>query len=293
MSLVAVLRKDFRDSVRSRSIWITVGVFSLFAGLLTFAYTNYFQPPALQSGGTPEQYTVGLALLFSGQILPGIGPVPLVVPIIGLLLGHKAIVGERETGQLKFLLGLPHSRADVVFGKLLGRAAVAGVAVVVGFLVAALLLVQGGGLAPGVFLGLVAVTLLFALAYVAVGIGISAGVSSGSSASVLLVAAFALFQVGWGGIFTIVRSVHYQESTPPDWFAFLRSIGPGNAYNGALNAALTAAGGNVDELLRGGRAGPTSEPFFLADWFGIVVLALWVVAPLAIGYVLFERADLG
>jgi len=43
--------------------------------------------------------------------------------------GYMAVVGERRSGSIKILLGLPPNRADVVFGKLLGRMGVVGLAV--------------------------------------------------------------------------------------------------------------------------------------------------------------------
>lgn len=49
------------------------------------------------------------------------------------MLGYRAIVGERESGSLKFLLGLPHTRRDVILGKLIGRVSTVTVAVLVGF----------------------------------------------------------------------------------------------------------------------------------------------------------------
>ena len=33
-------------------------------------------------------------------------------------------------------------------------------------------------------------------------------------------------------------------------------------------------------------------PFYLQDWFGFVVMAFWIVVPLAVGYLRFESTDL-
>jgi ABC-2 type transport system permease protein len=299
VSWIAVFRKDFRDAIRSRTLWITIGVFVLFAGLVTFGYTDYFASGLDEQ--TPRLVTYGLVWVLSGRLIPGVGPVPLLVPLIGLLLGHKAIVGEREGGQLKFLLGLPHSRLEVVVGKLLGRSTVALVALVAGFLISALLLVRSGGLEFGPFVALVVVTALFAVVHVAVGIGVSAGVSSSTVATVLVVAFFAVFQIAWNGIFQIVQFLVLQPDspspdwTPPDWFRLLRSLSPANAYNAGLEAALELVGTIPEQLRAIGGEPPTTgpEPVYLADWFGVVVLVLWVVVPLAAGYVVFQRADLG
>jgi Cu-processing system permease protein len=45
----------------------------------------------------------------------------LLVPLVALVLGHDAIVGERERNTLGLLLSLPVSRPGVVLAKYLGR----------------------------------------------------------------------------------------------------------------------------------------------------------------------------
>ncbi|MDZ7850465.1 MAG: ABC transporter permease subunit [Halodesulfurarchaeum sp.] len=57
----------------------------------------------------------------------------MLVPIMALIAGYLAIAGERESGSLKILLGLPPSRGEVLAGKFLGRAAVVGIGVAAGF----------------------------------------------------------------------------------------------------------------------------------------------------------------
>jgi len=48
--------------------------------------------------------------------------VSLVVPLVALVLGHDAIVGERERNTLGLLLSLPVSKLEVVLAKFVGRA---------------------------------------------------------------------------------------------------------------------------------------------------------------------------
>jgi len=37
---------------------------------------------------------------------------------------------------------------------------------------------------------------------------------------------------------------------------------------------------------------PGDAPFYLQEWFGVVVLLFWLAVPVAIGYYRFERTDL-
>jgi ABC-2 type transport system permease protein len=45
----------------------------------------------------------------------------LLIPIITLMIGYMAIVGERQSGSLRILFGLTHNRRDVFVGKLMSR----------------------------------------------------------------------------------------------------------------------------------------------------------------------------
>ncbi len=61
------------------------------------------------------------------------------VPLIALVLGYDAIVGEQERGSLELLLAMPLTRFEILSGKYLGLAAALASATVVGF---------GAGLLP-------------------------------------------------------------------------------------------------------------------------------------------------
>ncbi len=76
----------------------------------------------------------------ASEVLGFLGfPLQTLVPIAALITGYMAVVGERRSGSIKLLLGLPPNRADVVFGKLLGRATVIGTAIALAFVTALVL----------------------------------------------------------------------------------------------------------------------------------------------------------
>jgi len=136
MSLVAIARKDFQETVRSRGMIALVVLFSLLVAAFAFAVR-----PTAES----EQFATEVLLsVFIGPFL-----VTTLVPLVGVVVGYNAVSGERESGSLKLLLSLPHSRADVVFGKVVGRGAALALAVFAGFLLPALVLIA----APVVFNG--------------------------------------------------------------------------------------------------------------------------------------------
>lgn len=122
MSTLTVAKKDFQDGIRSRSLLVLIVVFAVFMTGAAYFFTELRPQPS----GDPEM----TAVLYSLFV-----PTVFLLPIVGTMVGYKAIVGERESGSLKFLLGLPHTRLNVVFGKLLGRAGLITVAIIIGFVV--------------------------------------------------------------------------------------------------------------------------------------------------------------
>ncbi|MFC7156573.1 ABC transporter permease subunit [Halomarina halobia] len=272
---LGVARKDFRDAIRSRTLLSLTVLFVLFVAGASFLFVEVLPLPLNSTG-------VLLTSLLT--------PTSVLVPLIGLLVGYRAVVGERESGSLKLLLSLPYTRGDVLFGKLVGRAGVVFVSVVVGFLtgaVAVLALLRGFD--PSVYLAFLAVTLLYALAFVAIGVGISAATASTTRAAVVAFGAFVLFQFLWGPLNDLlVYAVDgtfpaFGAATAPDWSQFLRRLNPQEAYGAAARVAIGTANRAAE---------PGSQPLYLRDELGLPILALWVVVPLALGYRRFRRADL-
>jgi len=287
MSAITVAKKDFRDAIRSRTLLALVVLFALFTagGAYVSTLITGLLGDAAGSGGSQSALDLIFALLT---------PASLLVPIIGLLAGYKAIAGERESGSLKFLLGLPHTRRDVVLGKVVGRAAVVAVAILIGFAVGIVAIYAlTGGFSPMNYLLFTLVTVLLGLVYICIAVGFSASTASTSRAAVAIIGVFLLFQFAWGllGLLLLlaITGSAFPQPPGPEWYQLFTRINPNSAYQAAATALLPGgpgAGGN----LAGGQGG--SRPYFLESWFGFVILAIWIVVPLVLGYSRFERADL-
>lgn len=117
--LRVIAAKEFQDRLRNRWVLVIGVVFAAFALLIA-----YF--------GGAQQGAVG----FKGIELTIASLTSLVIyllPLIALILGFDAIVGEKERGSLDLLLSMPITRLELLLGKYLGLAGALAVATLGGF----------------------------------------------------------------------------------------------------------------------------------------------------------------
>lgn len=108
----------------------------------------------------------------------------LLVPLVALILGHDAIVGERERNTLGLLLSLPVSRMEIVLSKFLGRGTALTLAVALGLGAAALASGEGQ---TTILVSLLGPTILLGLSFVSFGMLISTLTKRQVSAASLVV----------------------------------------------------------------------------------------------------------
>jgi ABC-2 type transport system permease protein len=281
MSFATVAKKDFRDSVRSRWLWVLTVLFVLLTAGVAYAFS------VLDEGDDP---LTTLELLFFLQ-----SPANLLVPITALVISYKAIVGERESGSLKVLLSLPHTRGDMILGKILGRSVSLALAVVVGFVTAlAVIFWRYAEFDAQAYVLFFLMTLLLALTFIAIGVGMSSLVSTGSRALAAAIGFWVVFEFLWGALSFVLYWVAngfsldgFDPVDPPNWIAFIQNLAPGTAYSNAVTALLP----ENPNLPEGVTSSP-DVPIYLEDWFGIVILVGWLLLLPTLGYLRFRAADL-
>ena len=291
MTWLTVAKKDFRDAVQSRALWALVVVFVVVSMIASYAYVEFpemFGEPGGATFGGLLFFTVGLAGLF--------------VPLAAIVVCYKSLAGERELGSIKLLLSLPTTRGHVFAGKVVGRAAVLafglGVGLVVGLGFGSAMLGEFDAVAALVF---VLVTLAFAAIYATIVVGISATTGSTSRATTLALGFFVVFELLWDavamGILYVLEGFTLPPPTEmPDWMFTLLQVSPSSAYFSSIVALLpdVADRVNADPAQAGSGVevgAAEAEPLFASPEVGIAVLALWLLVPLVIGYVQFDRAD--
>lgn len=263
-----IAAKEFRDRIRNRWVLAVAGIFTAFA--LVIAYF-----------GAAQQGSVG----FRGIEITIASLVSLViylVPLIALILGFDAIVGERERGSLDLLLSLPLTRVELVLGKFAGLAATLACATLAGFGAAGVVL--GVKLPAGALLhygGFMLSSTLLGMAFLALAIVVSVFAADRTRASGAAIAVWFFFVlvydlvllgalVATGGAIVAGAFPYLLLLSPPDVFRILNVFGLGEVRS--LYGLATVF---PEEL---------SHPALLGT-----VMVGWIVAPLALAIWRFRR----
>ena len=246
------------------------------------------------------------------------------LPVGVLLLSYRSIVGERTSGSLKFVLGLPLTRSDILIGKVIGRSVGLAVPVSAAAVVLGLIgIVRFGLFSPLLFIGILLATLLYVTTLVSVATAISAITSNTvRAATVVFGGVYLVFTVFWTRFAEMIYATiggpspetavgtasATSFSAPADglFFALLR-LSPGRAYRLLTNWLLGVgnSGAGYDAVITKLQT-PTSinvyavesafqgqtPPAYLHEIYGLVVLLVWLVVPLGLARYHFQRSDL-
>jgi Cu-processing system permease protein len=266
-----VAADEFRHSVRSRWIFVFTATFAVLAlGL------SYFGMAGAGRSGFQSFERVTASLL---------NLVLFWVPLAAILLATVRLTGSREA--LAFLLVQPLSRSQALLGKYLGLLCAIVLAQAVGFGGAGLVIAQAAGNAQALgFVALVALSILLAAIFLALGTALSAWwpdrVQSLGAGLVTWLAATVLYDLLAVGVTSLVYGLPVR--------ALLATAVWLNPVDLCRVLATTALG---DHAL----FGPTGAAVgaFLRTPAGIVTatcsLIAWIVLPLAIALVAFRRRD--
>jgi len=282
-----VAKHDFENARRSNLLWGVIGLFLLLV-------VAVIAVPRLLSGDTPGREAVALL----------IDPIGILIPVTAIVATALAVAGERDSGRLNILLSLPPTRLEVVLGKFISRAAIVLVALAIAFVVAlvATPLLYDDFPARSFLLTMV-LSMLLALTFVAIMTGLSSLIATRSRAMMAGFGVFVLFSGLWGGLVSGVNLVADEvlnTSIDPQVLTFIRILSPKEAFNRLYTALVApdlynANPGDVVFSFTGGFTqipDPSAAPVYLQNWALLLVIVGWVVVPLTVGYLGFERADL-
>jgi len=218
----------------------------------------------------------------------------LILPFIAMLGSYGAIIQERETGSVRFLLGLPNSRLEAYVGKYLSRSTLLVASTLVGFVVVAAvgfgILREPDALAFVVF---VLLTLGFGVVFVGIGIAASAVFDSETQVTTAVISAYVLFRglwpvMQWGGLYLTRPDGELGVRPYPEWYFYLGRFDPMNAYVKLVNVLFNDDG--LHPLISNAR-GPEASYFAVTEWYALATLAVWLVVVPVVGYLVFVDKD--
>ena len=179
-NVALVAMKELRDAARNRWLHLYAGVFTVLAVALSF----------LSTVGVGTYGHVGYGR--TAAVLVNL--VALIVPLMALNAGASSLAAERERGTLAYLLAQPLDRGELLVGKFLGLSTALAGALAGGFGISAAALAASGtrGQIAG-FLELVGLSIVLAVAMLAVGLLLSAVSPRASVAGAIAVVLWLVF----------------------------------------------------------------------------------------------------
>ncbi len=269
MSWQTIALKDIRDAGRSRSFWaLTVLLSTAFVGVVgVFAYLDQTEFMTAVDG---------LAEVVS-----------LLVPIVGLLLGYQAVAGERSRGTVYLSLSFPVSRRDMAIGKFVGRSVVLLLPTLGGLLLA--------GIAGGVMFGtdglrqyplFLLLTALYGVAFIGIAVGLSMATTVDRRLTVGALGGYLILVQLWNALLTLLVVLLHRgpPAEPPDWSLLAGLAQPTVAFDHLLSAGLA--------LDRTRQIAGEGAPAYVDWWMALLLLVLWAVIPMGVGYWRFVNSDL-
>lgn len=178
--IATVAGKEFWDRIRNRWVLAVALVFTAFA--LVIAYF-----------GAAQQGAVGFRSI-DVTVASLVSLVIYLIPLIALMLGFDAVVGERERGSLDLLLSMPITRLELLLGKYLGLAAALAFSTIAGFGLVALVLSSQLDLAALLhYFGFMLSSVLLGCAFLSIAVMLSVFAADRTRASGLAIATWFFF----------------------------------------------------------------------------------------------------
>jgi ABC-2 type transport system permease protein len=232
-----VAKKDFKDAIRSRGLWILSAVFTLiFISPVGVALYAGGIGPSVPDGG------LGMRLIIERFYLD---LVTTVLPIVTLFVGVAAMTKEKTSGSLKILLSLPFSRRSVIVGKVIGRCAVVAVPFLVAASITAVFFSASRvSFDPEMYAFFMLYSLVFAMVMVSIAVSISGAVSTTLRSIIGNAVIYVYFTFMWNTIANeignfLATQVGVSRSFRWNTVLFIKLLSPTQAYKTLVNSMLT------------------------------------------------------
>lgn len=259
-AIFSIGKKEFMDNFRNKWIIILSIIFAMLVVII-----SYFGSQGFGQDWSSLENTIGG--------LEGI--VTLIIPIISLILGYAAIVGEIEKGSMSSLLALPVNRYEIILGKFLGLGSVICSTILIGFGISGIIIALNAPSSDYTpYLSFIGISILIGLAFLSVSMFFSTLFKKRSSAIGGAIFLWFFFSIIWqiilvGVLFAAMMSGSITESTSiPGWFFPFLLANP---------------------LMVFSAAGFPDAP---SIYWRMLSPTLWIIIPLLLTFFRFKRTDI-
>jgi len=274
-SIFGIAKKEILDNVRNKWIIILTIIFTT----LTLV-VSYFGS-ILSQGWQDFGVTIG-GMMSLVQFL---------IPIIGLMLGYAAIIGEIEKGSMSSLLSLPINRLEIIIGKFLGLGGVLSFTTFIGFGVAGIVIAANvSNVNYTDYLIFIGSTILLGLIFVSLALFFSTLFKKRSTSMGGAILLWFLFNMILPLVFVgiMIASTSLEKITSgsfPEWYYILELINPLSVYSALISL-------NVGPVSTMQGAISFSYPSFYSSGLMILILIIWIVSFLLLAFWRFNKSDI-
>lgn len=266
-----IARTDLRIAKRSKGVWATVALFVLCFGGLAYALAALSTPSV-------DDYLDITATVAS-----------LLAPLVGIVFGYQAVVGERESGTIALALSLPHSRRDVITGKLAARALVLTAALTTGAITGLVVLALRYPTVPlPRYLALYATTLAYTLAFLALATAFSTSIRTSRRVMGAAFGSYIALVMLWTDLVDVLVLVLFRFRLDPTafplWAETLKFATPRPLYTYLLADTADVGAGPPGLVV--------DTQWFASPLVATTILLAWLALPPALAALHFHTQEL-
>ena len=276
--ITSIAKKEIMDNVRNK--WIIL--ISVMFALLTLVI-SYFG-----SLGSTGWQDLGVTIAGMESLIT------FLIPIIALMLGYAAVIGEIERGSMSSLLSLSATRFEIIVGKFLGLAGVLCFMILVGFGVAGLVIaVNVSNINYLDYLAFLGATMLLGLVFLSISMFLSTIFNKRSAAMGGAILLWFLFRIILPIVFIgfLATSVDITTIGPtstiitPDWYNIIQFFNPTAVYSSLITVAISPVSSmDFSSII--------PPPSWYSSWLLVSVLFVWILLFFSLAVWRFQKKDI-
>ena len=278
--ILSIAKKEILDNIRNAWLLVVTLIYTALVLLVTYS-------------GTITQSLENVGHLISTGFSP---IVTILVPLMGLMLGYNAIVGELESGSMLLFGSHAISRLDILLGKVIGRGFILMYSIVIGFGLGGILIAINLPNADfGEYAIFIGATVLLSFVFFCMGIMVSTFFKRRTPAIGTTLGFWIIFAIFWPIITVILMVLVFSDITLdptapaseisfsiPSWLYAVDLLNPITEYSRLLSLSISSvADFNTIPM-----------PDFYSTELMIGLLFLWTLVMLFISWIRFRYTDI-